>query len=45
MIEKKTKPERTFTSMNQSNNPFSKLANFREVGGLQTTDGMVIKRE
>lgn len=29
--------------MNQSNNPFSKLANFREVGGLQTTDEMVIK--
>lgn len=30
--------------MNQSNNPFSKLANFREVGGLQTTDEMVIKQ-
>lgn len=29
--------------MNQSNNPFSKLANFREVGGLQTTDEMVIR--
>ncbi|TYS31111.1 tyrosine-protein phosphatase [Bacillus pumilus] len=36
--------ERTFTSMNQSNNPFSKLANFREVGGLQTTDDMVIRQ-
>ncbi|WP_262378527.1 tyrosine-protein phosphatase [Bacillus pumilus] len=30
--------------MNQSNNPFSKLANFREVGGLQTTDDMVIRQ-
>jgi len=35
--------ERTFTSMNQSNNPFSKLANFREVGGLHTTDEMMIR--
>ncbi|MBG9912824.1 protein tyrosine phosphatase [Bacillus xiamenensis] len=30
--------------MNQSNIKFSKLANFREVGGLQTTDEMVIKQ-
>ncbi|XNN70854.1 tyrosine-protein phosphatase [Bacillus pumilus] len=29
--------------MNQSNNLFSKLANFREVGGLHTTDEMVIR--
>ncbi|WP_369523486.1 tyrosine-protein phosphatase [Bacillus altitudinis] len=36
--------ERIFTSMNQHNIQFSKLANFREVGGLQTTDQMVIKQ-
>ncbi|UUH76011.1 tyrosine-protein phosphatase [Bacillus altitudinis] len=30
--------------MNQHNIQFSKLANFREVGGLQTTDQMVIKQ-
>lgn len=30
--------------MNQPNNPFSKLANFREVGGVHTTDDMVIKQ-
>lgn len=36
--------ERIFTSMNQYNIQFSKLANFREVGGLQTTDQMVIKQ-
>ncbi|WOI43155.1 tyrosine-protein phosphatase [Bacillus altitudinis] len=36
--------ERIFTSMNQPNIQFSKLANFREVGGLQTTDQMVIKQ-
>ncbi|MBD3858447.1 tyrosine-protein phosphatase [Bacillus sp. 28A-2] len=29
--------------MNQSNNQFSQLANFREVGGLETTDKMVMK--
>ncbi|MGG0638545.1 tyrosine-protein phosphatase [Bacillus altitudinis] len=36
--------ERIFTSMNEHNIQFSKLANFREVGGLQTTDQMVIKQ-
>lgn len=36
--------ERIFTSMNQHSIQFSKLANFREVGGLQTTDQMVIKQ-
>ncbi|MBW3702166.1 protein-tyrosine-phosphatase [Bacillus aerophilus] len=36
--------ERIFTSMNERNIQFSKLANFREVGGLQTTDQMVIKQ-
>ncbi|PCK21247.1 protein tyrosine phosphatase [Bacillus pumilus] len=36
--------ERIFTPMNQPNIQFSKLANFREVGGLQTTDEMVIKQ-
>ncbi|MFY0331410.1 tyrosine-protein phosphatase [Bacillus sp. YIM B13410] len=36
--------ERIFTSMNQHNIQFSKLANFREAGGLQTTDQMVIKQ-
>nr|WP_235673265.1 tyrosine-protein phosphatase [Bacillus altitudinis] len=30
--------------MNEHNIQFSKLANFREVGGLQTTDQMVIKQ-
>lgn len=30
--------------MNERNIQFSKLANFREVGGLQTTDQMVIKQ-
>ncbi|KPN15018.1 protein tyrosine phosphatase [Bacillus australimaris] len=30
--------------MNQSNTPFSKLANFREVGGLQTTDQMMMRQ-
>ncbi|WP_336513100.1 tyrosine-protein phosphatase [Bacillus altitudinis] len=36
--------ERIFTSMNERNIQFSKLANFREVGGLQTTGQMVIKQ-
>ncbi|MFP3750631.1 tyrosine-protein phosphatase [Bacillus altitudinis] len=36
--------ERIFTSMNEHSIQFSKLANFREVGGLQTTDQMVIKQ-
>ena len=43
MIEKRG-TERIFTSMNHHNIQFSKLANFREVGGLQTTDQMVIKQ-
>ncbi|WP_327855582.1 tyrosine-protein phosphatase [Bacillus altitudinis] len=42
--DKEKRIERIFTSMNQHNIQFSKLANFREVGGLQTTDQMVIKQ-
>ncbi|MEI4790651.1 tyrosine-protein phosphatase [Bacillus sp. FJAT-53060] len=30
--------------MNQSNNQFTNISNFREVGGLQTTDKMMIKQ-